>query len=178
MALIKCPECQKEISDTAPSCPNCGKILNAFTATRPKKKKRIWIWVLVGFVLVVFMGALLSDDSDSPKAVATNEPAFTVTPDQICREYEENEIASDKKYKGKLIRVTGFVDDVKKGLLDSLYVTFKRADEFAIVTVQCFFDDKYEDQLASLQKGSQISIQGTGDGLMGMVHLVDCVVVQ
>ena len=24
MALIPCPECQKQISDTAESCPNCG----------------------------------------------------------------------------------------------------------------------------------------------------------
>ena len=24
MALIKCPECRKEISDTALKCPNCG----------------------------------------------------------------------------------------------------------------------------------------------------------
>ena len=27
MALINCPECNKEISDTAPSCPNCGYVL-------------------------------------------------------------------------------------------------------------------------------------------------------
>lgn len=24
MSLIRCPECGKEISDTAASCPNCG----------------------------------------------------------------------------------------------------------------------------------------------------------
>ncbi|WP_081619660.1 zinc ribbon domain-containing protein [Thioalkalivibrio sp. ALE12] len=24
MALISCPECSKEVSDSAPSCPNCG----------------------------------------------------------------------------------------------------------------------------------------------------------
>jgi len=24
MALIKCPECGKEVSDTAKACPNCG----------------------------------------------------------------------------------------------------------------------------------------------------------
>ena len=24
MALIKCPECRKEVSDSAVSCPNCG----------------------------------------------------------------------------------------------------------------------------------------------------------
>lgn len=29
MALINCPECQKEISDKAITCPNCGNPLNA-----------------------------------------------------------------------------------------------------------------------------------------------------
>lgn len=29
MALIKCPECEKEVSSAAPSCPHCGFVLNA-----------------------------------------------------------------------------------------------------------------------------------------------------
>lgn len=28
MALIKCPECDKEVSDKASSCPNCGYPIN------------------------------------------------------------------------------------------------------------------------------------------------------
>ena len=28
MALIKCPECGKEISDKARACPNCGNPMN------------------------------------------------------------------------------------------------------------------------------------------------------
>jgi hypothetical protein len=28
MALIKCPECSKEVSDSALTCPNCGYQLN------------------------------------------------------------------------------------------------------------------------------------------------------
>ena len=28
MALIKCPECGKEVSDTANSCPNCGYLIH------------------------------------------------------------------------------------------------------------------------------------------------------
>jgi len=31
MALIKCPECGKEISDKAVSCPNCGSPINVGT---------------------------------------------------------------------------------------------------------------------------------------------------
>ena len=30
--LIKCPECQRDVSDAAPSCPGCGYILNAQAA--------------------------------------------------------------------------------------------------------------------------------------------------
>jgi uncharacterized membrane protein YvbJ len=29
MALIKCPECSKEVSDKAPSCPHCGSPIAA-----------------------------------------------------------------------------------------------------------------------------------------------------
>ncbi len=25
MALIKCPDCGREVSDSAPTCPNCGR---------------------------------------------------------------------------------------------------------------------------------------------------------
>jgi len=30
--LIKCPECQREVSDTAPSCPGCGYVVRATAA--------------------------------------------------------------------------------------------------------------------------------------------------
>lgn len=29
MALIKCPECGKKVSDMAKACPKCGRPLNA-----------------------------------------------------------------------------------------------------------------------------------------------------
>lgn len=31
MALVKCPECGKEISDQAKSCPNCGFVISSLT---------------------------------------------------------------------------------------------------------------------------------------------------
>ena len=36
MALIKCPECGKEISDTAHTCPNCGfEVRNIISSKSP-----------------------------------------------------------------------------------------------------------------------------------------------
>ena len=38
MALIKCPECSREISDKAISCPNCGYPMNTPTSPKPRVK--------------------------------------------------------------------------------------------------------------------------------------------
>lgn len=38
MALIKCPECKREVSDRAPSCPSCGNPLAATTVEQTGKE--------------------------------------------------------------------------------------------------------------------------------------------
>jgi len=40
MSLIKCPECGKQISDQAESCPSCG--LPMFTQTVSTTEDSIW----------------------------------------------------------------------------------------------------------------------------------------
>lgn len=48
MALIKCPECGKEISDKAASCPNCGFPITQGNVTQepPQKQKEYDIEML------------------------------------------------------------------------------------------------------------------------------------
>ena len=75
MALIKCSECQKEISDKAVACPNCGSPVNSqisvkieTDSTKPLKIEPIltsknWKWVKIvsgimvvsGFVVPAFL---------------------------------------------------------------------------------------------------------------------------
>ncbi len=59
MALTKCPECSKEISDQAKNCPNCGKKLKedaspAHTAEKSPAKKSN-----VGVIVAVVLGVVL-----------------------------------------------------------------------------------------------------------------------
>ena len=54
MALINCPECKKEISDKATSCPYCGCPLKATTIEQTGKK---WKGIqLAGMILVLLGG--------------------------------------------------------------------------------------------------------------------------
>lgn len=41
MALINCPECNKEISDSAKSCPNCGFNIGKYLAAKNKRSNNI-----------------------------------------------------------------------------------------------------------------------------------------
>ena len=75
MALIKCPECKKKISDKCENCPNCGYPIDkickptetqttnieniAKSAVKSPKRidinsliKKWWFWVAVGVVIV------------------------------------------------------------------------------------------------------------------------------
>ncbi len=81
MAIIKCPECGREVSNKAPVCPHCGYVINvdnydvknrktrqvaripalkgekdSETLTNPQKKKREthwWVWIVIIFFTIV-----------------------------------------------------------------------------------------------------------------------------
>ena len=63
MALIKCPECGKEISDNAVSCPNCGypfaketsKNLKSFDNKRTRMCIVIFSCVIVPIIGIIFI---------------------------------------------------------------------------------------------------------------------------
>jgi hypothetical protein len=59
MALSPCPECQKDVSDKAPTCPGCGVPLPAMALSAAARRRRLSL--LLGAVLaaVVVGGALV-----------------------------------------------------------------------------------------------------------------------
>lgn len=60
MSLIKCPECQHEISDTAKICPNCG-----YTVKKPIDKKIIAIGCTATIIIILTIFFLVRGNSSS-----------------------------------------------------------------------------------------------------------------
>lgn len=75
MALITCPECKKEISDSVDSCPHCGYVINE-KKVKPKKKKGCFTWILVIIVLLLAFFYYYGKNSSSS---STNDPYSTST---------------------------------------------------------------------------------------------------
>lgn len=65
MPLIKCPECQSEISDQALNCPKCGKPMkqNASVSvqfdTAPQKRRKYRVRFLI-FAPIFFVGLVFA----------------------------------------------------------------------------------------------------------------------
>ena len=129
MALIKCPECKKKISDQCANCPNCGYPINKICETyenqttnienfdkeiaKSKKSfdiksliKKWWFWVTVGVVIAAITATtiLLLNRDTKPKFDKEGNPVFVELTNEVY--------TNAKKYKGYHINIKGKVFQV------------------------------------------------------------------
>lgn len=60
MALVKCPECNKEISDQAKYCPSCGYRLKSMSVEDKKSIKKIGL-AIIGMILAIILIVVIYD---------------------------------------------------------------------------------------------------------------------
>jgi hypothetical protein len=128
---------------------------------------------LMFFILMAFGSLEEFDDSgDEPKITIYTKPNVTVSARKLYKEYNDNEIAADEKYKGQIIQVTGIIRDIGNDIMDNAYVTLIGDQYFG--DIQCYFDKK--SIVAGLSKGKKITVVGNCSGLMMNVHVNNCIV--
>lgn len=87
----------------------------------------------------------------------------------LYREYEENEIAADAKYKNTRFAVTGEIRAIGKTIGDKPYIYLATGRYTSQVTLM-FPARKYDTQLAAMKKGETIRAKGVCRGMkIGMV---------
>lgn len=129
MALIKCPECGKEISDKAASCPNCGCPVHVEdnapeakdgniqeTSEVPKKKKggrgilKIIIVIFAILVILVIIGSVFGGESNTseegkiPTSSESSDEKVYLTDEEIPQLFSDPD-----QFKGKYVKLTGKV---------------------------------------------------------------------
>jgi len=94
----------------------------------------------------------------------------TITAADLTQNYIDNEVRADGNFKGKKFYVEGTVSDIKKDIMDDIYVTLEGSEMFR--EVQCYFDDKAT--ASQLEKGMRVTFYGKCDGLMMNVLMKNC----
>jgi len=110
MALIECPECKREISDKAVSCPHCG-YQQQKTKKAPEKKKSSPNGCLVAILIIIVFAVisqLMPDDNSEPekstKAIDNHSPglAYITIEKLVKRDLKSPKTAEFPSYKEKL----------------------------------------------------------------------------
>ncbi|MDR0519512.1 MAG: OB-fold putative lipoprotein [Clostridiales Family XIII bacterium] len=161
------------------------------TVAAPQKKKGkggLIALIIVAVIIVIIIAAVNSggDNKDANNApsnqteqsaddsTAPEESAIQISAKDLMDAYDENEVAADEKYKGKVLQVKGVVNSVATDIMDELYVTLDNGAELEIISVQCYFNEDKKDAIAKLKKGDEITIEGTCTGYLINVLLEDC----
>lgn len=154
----------------------------------PTMKNNIFNLSLVLALLFVFvLGCQSPSDSNSAtKPTATAAPKsetktdakpdtkpITIQAKNLTKEYDDNELAADGKYKGKVVEVSGKVSNIAETMGN---VTVQLEGHNIAKTVMCSFAESEKESVAKLKKGQNATLIGTGDGMtLGLyAGLKDC----
>ncbi len=104
-------------------------------------------------------------------------PAIAVSATALDKEYDDNVVSADGKYKGKVLEVTGKVVRVAKEQFGRLTVELDAAEGGS--SVDCEFQESSRDQLLGLVVGQTVTIRGMCRGKVAdSVTLEKCTVVK
>ncbi|MDP4263045.1 MAG: hypothetical protein Q8941_10995 [Bacteroidota bacterium] len=128
-----------------------------------KKKKFVWPVILLIIVTIVF-GAWkgCTEYNRRNKDLGTVKADVKISAVDLIHDYETNDSASNRKYLGKVVEVTGYVKDVKKD--DTGNYTIVLGDSSGLSSVRCAVDTTHQQDAASLAVGSSATIRGNCTG--------------
>jgi hypothetical protein len=111
--------------------------------------------------------------SEKAKAEAEFAALPQVSAANLHKEYDENEVTADAKWKGKTVVVSGKIHSIEKDFTGDAYVTLSW-EKYGFETVRCDFGKNME-PLKTLKKGDSVKIKGRVNGfLMHNVMIRDC----
>ncbi|MCK5861383.1 MAG: hypothetical protein KAH38_02790 [Candidatus Hydrogenedentes bacterium] len=122
--------------------------------------------VLLFLVLGILAVGSTDTDTDTQK-VQSQAPSYTLSADQLYSEYDSNEVAADAKYKGKVVIVSGTIQDIGKDIMDQAYIVI--GGQGFLDGVQCTFTKGQQSSVARLSKGQQVIVKGEVTGKMGNI---------
>ena len=138
--------------------------------TASKLRKHVMSLGLLGVLLVLALGSV--DTEEDTKKVQTQAPAYKVTASTLFAEYKANEVAADTKYKGKVVIVSGVIQDIGKDVMDEAYIVI--GGQGFLDGVQCTFTESQNASVARLAKGQSVTVKGEVSGKMGNVLVSKC----
>ncbi len=127
---------------------------------------------LFGLLLFLILAVGSVDTDSDTKEVRSKAPSYTLSANQLYGAYNDNEVAADAKYKGKIVIVYGTIQNIGKDIMDDAYIVIGGGG--FLNGVQCMFTKGEQSSVSRLSKGQQVTVKGEVGGKMGNVLVTKC----
>lgn len=183
--LRGCPSCGQEVSKKAAACPKCGHAFKK-SGSSPIVKLGCFVVILIGagiFGFTAICGKAVTEvakehEKEKTVGASATTSAFSTTAAQICKDYEENELAATKRYKDQVFTVTGTLGGVQTDIMDEPFMTLTCGGEFSFQSVHAKPLEGAHDRVATLKKGDRVKLKCKGGTeIVGSPMLNGCVFV-
>lgn len=151
-----------------------GTSKNPSKENKPKHYGFGTLVILIAIVIFILVQYNSFVGSTSPRVEQASEPTpIRITATQLFSQYEQNEVAADAIFKGKLLEVTGVVESIDSDVMDEAIVQLRSPNQF--LSVSASGNSEFKQQAFSLRKGKKITLLCTGDGeIISAPQLKDC----
>jgi Tfp pilus assembly protein PilV len=132
---------------------------------RKKILLSIGILVCIGLAIGVYMYR-------KPRTTAASQQTdFTISADELYKQFEVNESAASQKYVGKILEISGTISDVQK--TDSTLSVLLTAKE-AMGGINCSMANTKSDDI---QQKKVVTVKGKCAGFLMDVNVLDAVII-
>lgn len=104
-------------------------------------------------------------ESPTPPAISkilqvrAKAPSFTLSAQQYLSDYVENKIGADTKYAGKVVVVSGVVQEIDRYIDGLAYIQIGKSESSG-PAFMCFFEKEDESLISGLLRGMQVKVKG------------------
>lgn len=168
----QCKACKSEIDPKATKCAKCG------ADQRGWFKKHPILTIILALILIGIIGGAKGGDKSSQQGSSPSPtPALVaekINARQLADDFDENQVAAEAKWDGKLVEFSAKVTNITDSGLSFSDVASK---DFSLAQISCRIKDKQ--QLLALKNGQIVTVRGiVGKQTIGVIDVNDCEVVK
>lgn len=137
-----------------------------------KNFKHVSSVLLIALFIALAFGSLFEDKNKEKEYKPDDDGSIRISADNLYKEYSDNPVAADEKFKGKTLKVIGnisLINQEKDGRILIMYDT-KAINGY----IFCYFDESGSKEIAKLKPGDYRTIKGRCTGMLVGVTLEDC----
>jgi tRNA_anti-like len=106
------------------------------------------------------------------QSIANDEPAYSLSAEELYKQFDSNEEEANKTYLGKIIQVSGRVNQLARDEgKTSIYM-----ETNGMNAVSCQMEAGSEKMAEAIKEGDNTTLKGICTGMLMDVVLVDCVI--